>query len=76
MDRRGKQARQHHEAAARAEGDANKHRAIRDRLVRELSADGYGYETIARMVGVSKPLIRLIVKRDAEDGGREGSVRY
>lgn len=59
MDPRGQEARRHHQEAIRA---SSHHRAERDRLVRELSEDGYGYTPIARMVGCSRELVRLIIK--------------
>lgn len=62
MDPRAVQARKHHRAALDADTVATTERGERDRLVRELSADGFGYLAIARMVGCSKELVRLIVK--------------
>jgi transposase len=62
MDRRAVLAREHHKSASEASDRAAEHRAKRDRLVQELYLDGYGYQSVARMVGVSKSLVRNIVK--------------
>jgi transposase len=62
MDRRAVLAREYHKSASEAFDRATEYRAKRNRLVRELYLDGYGYQSVARMVGVSKSLVRNIIK--------------
>jgi hypothetical protein len=68
MDGRAVLAREHHTSATEAEELAAEYRSRRDRLIRELYADGFGYGTLARMLGCSKALIRQVVnRRDTDD---------
>jgi hypothetical protein len=62
MDRRAVLAREYHRSASAASEEAAEFRAKRDKVVRELYSEGYGYRTLARMVGCSWEMIRLIVK--------------
>ena len=65
MDVRAALARDHHIAAARSSGEADRHRAQRDRLVRQLRAEDpatWSYAALARAVGCSPELIAFIVK--------------
>lgn len=65
-DGRAQQAREHHRAAAAAEGDAARHREQRDRLIRALrdgDPDQWTYSALARAVGCSPELVAYIVKQ-------------
>lgn len=65
-DARAQQAREHHEAAARALADAERHREQRDQLVRALRRDDpkrWSYPALARAVGCSPELIAVIIKK-------------
>lgn len=67
MDARAQQAREHHEAAARTSHEADIHRQQRDQLVRALRAEDpeqWSYGRLAKAVGCSKELIRLILKEN------------
>ena len=69
MDARAQQAREHHEAAARTSRDADTHRQQRDQLVRALRAEDperWSYSALAKAVGCSKSLIRLVFKQEVE----------
>lgn len=68
MDRRAVLAREHHKSAMQAEELAAEFRVKRDKLIRELYADDFGYLTIARMLGCSKTLVRQVVQRREDDG--------
>lgn len=68
MDARAQQAREHHEAAARTNHEADVHRSQRDQLVRALRAEDpqrWSYNQLAKAVGCSKELIRLILRGSA-----------
>jgi hypothetical protein len=65
MDTRAQQAREHHRQAADAGKLADRHRAQRDRLVRQLRADDPAYWTYARLagaVGCSPELVAVIIR--------------
>ena len=65
MDARAQHAREHHEAAARAEALAGQHRDQRDDLVRRLRAEDpsrWSYAALAKAVGCSRELIRLMLR--------------
>jgi len=65
-DARAQQAREHHEAAARALADADRHRDQRDQLVRSLRRDDpkrWTYLALAKAVGCSPELIAVIIKQ-------------
>lgn len=65
-DARAQQARQHHQAAARALEDAGRHREQRDQLVRSLRREDpkrWTYPALAKAVGCSPELIAWIVKQ-------------
>lgn len=65
-DARAQQAREHHRLSRHTEAEANQHREIRDRLVRELrGADPsvWSYPALAAAVGCSPELIAHIIKR-------------
>jgi len=65
-DARAQQAREHHEAAARALEEAARHREQRDALVRALrkeDPDRWSYKVLARTVGCSPELIAVILKQ-------------
>lgn len=69
MDARAQQAREHHEAAARTNHEADLHRLRRDMLVRSLRAedpDYWTYVMLAGAVGCSKELVALIIKGEAK----------
>lgn len=62
MDSRAQQAREHHRRAGESNDQAARHRAERDRLIRELRADHWNYAHIAREVGCSEPLVAKILR--------------
>lgn len=64
-DIRAQQAREHHRAAAGALQDAERHRELRNKLVRQLRAaepDRWTYAALAAAVGCSPELIAAIIK--------------
>lgn len=64
-DIRAQQAREHHRAAEAATADANRHRAIRDHLIRTLRAEDekrWSYGALSKAVGCSYQLIPAILK--------------
>lgn len=63
-DARAQQAREHHQAVARTNAEADVHRQKRDQLVRQLRAEDparWSYGQLADAVGCSKALIRGIL---------------
>jgi AraC-like DNA-binding protein len=65
VDARAQQAREHHHKAAASLSDADQHRQQRDALVRALRAEDpqqWSYAALARAVGCSRELIRLILR--------------
>ncbi|OBF77068.1 hypothetical protein [Mycolicibacterium fortuitum] len=66
MDPRAQQAREHHRKAADASGLADRHRAQRDNLVRQIWATAraqWTYAKLAKAIGCSPELIAKIVNR-------------
>lgn len=64
-DARAQQAREHHRASAAASELADRHRELRNRLIRELRAadtERWTYRALAKAVGCSPELIAAIVK--------------
>jgi hypothetical protein len=64
-DIRAQQAREHHRASAAATAEAEQHRDLRNKLVRELRKSDpqqWTYQRLARAVGCSPELIAAIIK--------------
>lgn len=64
-DVRAQQAREHHRAAADDLAEADRHRALRNRLVRLLRAEDparWTYPALAKAIGCSPELIAAIIK--------------
>jgi len=64
-DVRAQQAREHHRAVAEASAQAEQHRTLRNRLVRQLRESDpqtWTYPALAKAVGCSPELIAAIVK--------------
>lgn len=75
MDIRVQQAREHHHESVAADLLASRHRAERDRLMREVWDDdrkSWTYQALAKAIGVSKDLVAYTLKRGkpAPQGGR------
>ena len=64
-DARALQAHNYHLASGLADEEAAMYREQRDRLVQALRAEGWSYSQLARVVGCSKSLIRLILREEA-----------
>lgn len=71
-DPRAVAARRAHRAAQRAERSAVEHRATRDRLIRELRAEGWTYAAIGAAVGCSMQLAEAILKGRVGRGSARG----
>jgi hypothetical protein len=64
-DIRAQQAREHHRASAAANREAEQHRELRNKLVRELrnsDMEQWTYSALAAAVGCSPELIAAIIK--------------
>lgn len=65
MDIRAQQAREHHQMAATSEAEAGRHRALRDRLIRDLRNEDrkhWTHKRLADHIGCSEELIAHIVR--------------
>jgi len=65
VDIRAQQAREHHRLSDDLTGQAARHRAQRDQLIRQLRAedpDAWTYPALARAVGCSPELVAHIIK--------------
>lgn len=63
MDVRVAQAREHNAQAGILDGQAARHRLMRDRIIRELHEEDpgtYSYGQLAKLLGVSKELVAYI----------------
>jgi len=68
VDVRAALARDHHRAAANSSEEAGRHRAQRDRLIRQLRAEDpvtWTYSALAAPVGCSPELVAFVVKNDS-----------
>lgn len=69
-DPRAVRAREAHRLAGESERLAGQHRAERDRLIRELHADGWSYTEVSRAVGCGWETVRAVVKGRVGPGTR------
>jgi hypothetical protein len=69
-DARAARARELHRKAAEADAVAARHRAERDRLIRQLRDDDparWSYGALAKAIGCSRELVALVLKRKGRD---------